>query len=185
MNTAKRKNKASWIWGAFVSIAVAAGAVISHSKDALEAWDSLVYHRAHIAASIIKVDMQDRRFDEIVVRISNPTNHAESLTEPSVACVSDRAPNVVIPAWQSSDMPQPMPTFPAPKVFPVNLPAGDTVETTVFFLKSPAVEGIRDCRALRFAWINAAQARVLGPTIKLPPGTASLSVFGPSNASSK
>ncbi|WP_206134669.1 hypothetical protein, partial [Burkholderia sp. Se-20378] len=122
--------------------------------------------------------------DEIVVRISNPTNHAESLTEPSVACVSDRAPNVMISAWQSSDMPQPMPTFPAPKVFPVNLSAGDTVETTVFFLKSPAVEGIRGCRALRFAWINAAQARVLGPTIKLPPGTASLSVYGPSNASS-
>lgn len=181
MPIVKYKKKVAWIWGAIVSIAVTIGAFASHSKDALDVWDGLVHHSAHVKASIIRVDMQDRKFDEIVVRISNPTDSAESLAEPFVACGRDAGPNLMISAWQFSDTPPLLPLFPPPKIFPLNVPAGDTVETTLFFLKMPGVATIRDCRTLRFAWIDAEQARVLGETIKLPSGAVSLSVSGAVN----
>lgn len=181
MPTVKYKKKTAWIWGAIVSVAVTTGAFLSHSKDALDLWDGLVHHSTHVKASIIRVDMQDRNFDEIVVRISNPTDNAESLSEPSIVCARDTGPNLVISSWQLSNTPPLLPTFPSPKLFPLNVPAGDTVETTLFFLKVPGVESIRSCRTLGFAWIDAAQARILGPTIKLPPGAVSLVVSGPAD----
>lgn len=154
--------------------------VVSNTNDGVDLWNKLQDKRAHVIARVIKGNTQRPDVDELVVRISNPTNKQESLTEPTFECEGPEGAKQLIHVWNDMPLPTPSPTFPSHRPFPTDLTAGSTTEATLFVRKLSGAAGVRDCKKLRFSWIDGAQERKFGEVISGAPNTAMFVITGPS-----
>ena len=151
---------------------------ISKTNDAFDLWGRLSEMRSYVIVKIIAGTTPRPDVDELVIRISNPTNRQESLTEPTFECETSEGTKHFISVWNDVFVAITSPTLPTNKLFPINLAAGNTVEATLFIRKILGFRGIRDCRKLRFSWIDGAQNRKFGDSLSLPPNTSTFGIGG-------
>jgi hypothetical protein len=167
------------IGGIAASSFLALAWLISNTNAGVDLWSKLQDKRAHVIARVIKGSTQRLTADELVIRISNPTNKQESLSEPTFECESPEGTKQLFHVWNDMPVPAPSPTFPPHRSFPTDLAAGSTAEATLFIRKLPGVASIRDCKGLRFSWIDGTQERKFGDVISVAPNTAMFVITGP------
>lgn len=150
--------------GAFV------GGVVASSNTSFDLWSKVT--PADIEARIVKASFQDRQFDLVEIRVSNPSVKGDSLTEPAFECVTADKAVSLRAVWYEPAGESPFPSFPAGTRFPLNVAPTSTLEISVLVYKAMGLQGLRDCRELRFSWIDAHHKRQYGPAVKIQPETA-------------
>ena len=181
--TKKQRTTKALLLGALATSLAIAGGALTYGKLALDSFNAARDTASEPNARIIKGSFQQRDFDELVVRISNPTTKTQSLSEPAIRCTTaDQSVRYLLVATDSPDL-APMPTFPAPSSFPMQLAPGGTVETTVFVRRmlgvTSAVAGLPSCRKMRFSWLDARQKQQEGSEYSLSPNVAMFVSVGP------
>jgi hypothetical protein len=127
---------------------------------------------ADIDGRVVKASFQERRFDVVAVRISNPSSKGDSLTEPAFECVTADKLVSLRYVWYEPAGDTPFPSFPAGTRFPLNVASTSMIETSVLVSKADGFPGLRECRELRFSWVDAHQRRQHGPAVRLRPDMA-------------
>ncbi|MDY0744777.1 hypothetical protein SNE35_09670 [Paucibacter sp. R3-3] len=145
------------------------GAVIASSNTSLDLLSKMT--AADIDARIVKASFQDRNFDIVEVRVSNPSAKGDSLSEPAFECTTADKRVALRPIWYEPAGESPFPSFPAGSRFPLNMGPTSTIETSVLVSRAGGFQGLRDCQELRFSWLDAHHKRQHGPAVKIPPGT--------------
>ena len=169
--TKRRRKTRKVVWGAIVGIATVVGGALTWGKAVLDSFKTVREEASEPHAQIIKGSFQQSDFDQLVVRVSNPTAKTQSLSEPAIRCTTSA--EVVHYIFVAPETPSltPSPTFPAPSSFPLQVAAGGTVETTLFFRRllgaKSSVGGLANCRKMRLSWLDADQKRLEGSEYSL------------------
>jgi hypothetical protein len=171
--TKRQRQAKKVLWGILAAAVTVAGGALTYGKLALDSFTTARDAASEPQARIIKGSFQQSDFDQLVVRVSNPTGKTQSLSEPTIRCAaSDKDVRYVFVAPESSLLSQ-SPTFPAPSKFPIQLAPGSIVETTLFVRKNhgekSGSEGLSNCRKMRLSWLDANQKRLEGSEYSLGP----------------
>ncbi len=157
------------VTAAAVTLGGVAAAVISSGNTSLDLWAKMT--AADIDARIVKASFQDPRFDLVEVRVSNPSAKGDSLSEPGFECVTDDKRVSLRPVWYEPAGENPFPSFHSGARFPLNMAPTSSIEVSVLVSRAGGFQRLRDCRELRFSWLDAHHKRQHGPAVKIPPNT--------------
>ncbi len=170
------KSVSAHAWKRIAAGAVAVGgfigALLASSNSSLDILSKVT--AADIDARVVKASFQEKQFDLVAVRISNPSSKGDSLTEPAFECATEDKMVTLRSVWYEPAGDSPRPNFPSGARFPLNVPPTSMIETSVLVFKAEGSPGLRDCRELRFSWVDAHQIRQHGPAVKLQPNTTAV-----------